>query len=194
MDAVFFSSPEEFRDWLSANHETADELWVGFHKRATGKPSLTWPQSVDQALCFGWIDGLRKSLGPEGYMIRFTPRRPKSYWSHVNVKRAEELQEQGLMQPAGLRAFEARDKIRSGAYSFENRDVRFDPALEGAFRANEKAWSWFESQAPWYRRTAAFWVMDAKREETRRRRLETLIVESAAGRIVGPLRRPGTNQ
>jgi uncharacterized protein YdeI (YjbR/CyaY-like superfamily) len=193
MDAVFFSSPDEFREWLGANHDSADELWVGFHKRATGKPSLTWPQSVDQALCFGWIDGLRKSLGPEAYMIRFTRRRPNSYWSHVNVTRVEELRAQGLMQPAGLQAFEARSKLRSGAYSFENRDVQFDAALEAAFRANSKAWAWFESQSPSYRRTYTFWIMDAKREETRRRRLETLMRESEAGRTIDPMRLPRTS-
>ncbi|HXH21442.1 MAG TPA: YdeI/OmpD-associated family protein [Dehalococcoidia bacterium] len=194
MEPLFFASPEEFRAWLGANHETAQELWVGFHKRGTGRPSLTWPQSVDQALCFGWIDGIRKSLGPEAYVIRFTPRRPDSFWSNINLKKVEALIEQGLMHPAGLRAFEARKEARSGAYSFENRHIQLAPAFEAEFRANEEAWRWFESQAPWYRRTAAFWVMSARREETRRRRLVTLIRDSEAGRTVGPLTRPGAGQ
>lgn len=195
MDPIFFDSPEAFREWLALNHDKATELLVGFHKRGTGRPSLTWPESVDQALCFGWIDGIRRSLGAESYTIRFTPRKKDSTWSHVNIKRVAALIEQGLMQPAGLQAFEARKTERSGAYSFENRRIQLDSTYEQRFRANEKAWSWFQSQAPWYRRTAAFWVMDAKREETRQRRLESLITECEAGRTIGPMtRRPAGEQ
>ncbi len=192
MDPIYFESPHAFREWLAANHEAAAEVLVGFHKRGSGRPSLTWPESVDQALCFGWIDGVRRSVDAERYTIRFTPRQARSYWSNVNIKRAKELIELGLMQEAGLRAFEARSGERSGAYSFENRGVTLDPSFEARLRANEKAWGFFQAQAPWYRRTASFWVMSAKREETRLRRLEALIAESEAGRTVGPLTRPGT--
>jgi uncharacterized protein YdeI (YjbR/CyaY-like superfamily) len=186
---AFYATPEEWRAWLEAHHHEAREHWVGFHKRATGRPSMTWPESVDQALCFGWIDGVRKRLDDERYMIRFTPRKPSSRWSRVNVARVAELEQAGLMRPAGLTAFAARTE--KGTYSYEQRDAAaFDPEREQRFRANEGAWAWFAEQPPWYRRTATHWVMSAKRDETRDRRLARLVEDSAAGRAVGPLRRP----
>jgi uncharacterized protein YdeI (YjbR/CyaY-like superfamily) len=195
MEPTFFATPAEFRAWLEVHHESAAELLVGFHKKASGRPSITWPQSVDQALCFGWIDGVRRSLGPDAYTIRFTPRKPRSFWSTVNVKRAQELIEAGLMAPAGVRAYEARAGERSGAYSYENREAaRLDPEQEREFRARPEAWEWFERRPPSYKRAAAWWVVSAKREETRRRRLATLIEDSAHGRTVKPLTRPGERQ
>jgi uncharacterized protein YdeI (YjbR/CyaY-like superfamily) len=186
---AFYATPQAWRAWLEAHHADAREHWVGFHKRGTGQPSITWPESVDQALCFGWIDGVRKRVDDERYMIRFTPRKRASRWSRVNVARVAELTAAGLMHPAGLEAFEAR--TAEGTYSYEQRDAAaFDPERERRFRADRAAWAWFAAQAPWYRRTATHWVMSAKREETRDRRLARLIEDSAAGRAVGPLRRP----
>ena len=186
---AFYATPEEWRAWLEANHADAREHWVGYYKRGTGRPSITWPESVDQALCFGWIDGVRKRVDEHSYTIRFTPRKRTSAWSRVNVARVAELTEEGLMRPAGIAAFEAR--TAEGTYSYEQRDAAaFDPDRERRFRAEEAAWAWFSAQAPWYRRTATHWVMSAKREETRDRRLAQLIEDSAAGRAVGPLRRP----
>jgi uncharacterized protein YdeI (YjbR/CyaY-like superfamily) len=194
MEPIFFASPADFRAWLEANHQTATELLVGFYKVDSGKPSITWPQSVDEALCFGWIDGIRRSLGPESYTIRFTPRKPGSTWSAINIKRVKELEEQGRMARAGLRAFERRSDDKSAIYSYEQRrDATLTSDYEGRFRANADAWDYFQAQAPWYRRTAAYWVMSAKREATRLRRLDALIADSAAGRSIGPLTRPGTS-
>jgi len=192
MEPVFFPTPADFRRWLDEHHETAGELLVGFHKKGTGKASITWQESVDQALCFGWIDGVRRSLDGDRYTVRFTPRRRRSIWSAVNVRRAQELSERGEMRPAGLAAYEARTERRSGVYSYEQaRDAAaFDAGQEREFRANPAAWDWFTAQPPGYRRTATWWVVSAKREDTRRRRLATLIEDSAAGRAVGPLRRP----
>jgi len=188
-DAVFFASPEEFRRWMKRHHQVAKELLVGFHKVHTGKPSLTWPQSVDVALCYGWIDGLRRSLGEESYTIRFTPRKATSIWSNVNTRRVAELAGQGLMAPAGLDAFERRDPKRSGVYLFEAKAGAPRPALdakaEKSFRARRKAWAFFESQPPGYRRIAVKWVMSAKREDTRARRLATLIGDCARGQRLG---------
>ena len=186
---TFFATPAAFRQWLKRNHAVVAELWVGFHKRGTGKPSITWPESVDQALCFGWIDGLRKSLNAESYVIRFTPRKLTSTWSAVNTKRAQELLKLGLMQPAGRKAFQDRDAKKTNRYSFERNRVKLGTAYEKQFRSNQRAWKFFQSQAPWYRRTATWWVVSAKQEETRQRRLATLIFDSAAGRRIGPLRR-----
>jgi uncharacterized protein YdeI (YjbR/CyaY-like superfamily) len=187
-DPVFFASPQEFRRWLEKHHAKETELWVGYHKTKTGKPSLTWPQSVDQALCYGWIDGLRKSLGEDAYMIRFSPRRAKSIWSAVNTKRAKELIAEGLMKPAGLEAFEAKDEKLTNKYSFERENAAFDPEHEKLFRKNKSAWKWFSEQPPGYRKLATFWVSDAKRPETRARRLAELIDDCAAGRRIRGLR------
>lgn len=192
MEPTFFPGPDQWRAWLARHHATAAELWVGFHKRGTGRPSLTWPESVDHALCYGWIDGVRRSLGPESYAIRFTPRRAGSIWSRVNLRRVEQLEALGLMQPAGRAAYAARREAKSGIYSYEQRaEARLTPEQERAFQGNRKAWAYFQSEAPWYRRTATHWVASAKREETRARRLATLIADSAAGRRIGQLDRAG---
>ena len=189
---TFFATPADFRAWFEAHHETETELLVGFYKKGTGRPSITWPESVDQALCYGWIDGIRRSLGDEAYTIRFTPRRPRGIWSAVNIRRVGELTGLGLMRTAGLRAFEARTEDNSGIYSYEQRDrARFTDAHEAQFRTNIEAWTFFESRPRSYRQGAIRWVESAKREETRTRRLATLMEDSAAGRTIGPLRRPG---
>lgn len=189
MKPLFFATPADWRKWLEHNHEHQKELLVGFHKRGSGKPSITWPESVDGALCFGWIDGVRRSLDESSYTIRFTPRRARSIWSKVNVKRAGELIASGLMQSAGLKAFEARQQERSGVYSFEQDEIKFDEIQEEQFKREKTAWRFFQSQAPWYRRTATYWVTSAKREETKAKRLRILIEDSTAGRTIGPLTR-----
>jgi uncharacterized protein YdeI (YjbR/CyaY-like superfamily) len=189
----FFPAASAWRKWLEKNHATADELWVGFHKKASGKPSITWPESVDEALCFGWIDGVRKSIDEDSYKIRFTPRRPGSTWSLVNMKRVEELSALGRLQSAGIDAFAVRKEKRSGIYAYEQRKkAALDPEQERRFRASKRAWDFFQSQPPSYRQTASWWVISAKREETRERRLATLIKDSAAGRRIGPLTRKTT--
>lgn len=177
---LFFATPQKWRAWLERHHADFDELWVGFYKRNSGRPSITWPESVDGALAFGWIDGVRYSIDEQSYKIRFTPRKAKSTWSAINIKRVKELAKSGLMHPAGLAAFEKRDGQRSAIYSYEQRTTAKLPAdLEKQFRANSEAWGFFESQPPWYRRTSAYWVISAKREETRLKRLATLINCSA---------------
>jgi uncharacterized protein YdeI (YjbR/CyaY-like superfamily) len=187
----FFANPAVMRRWLHANHAKADELWVGYYKAATGRPSVTWPQSVGEALCYGWIDGVRKSIDGDSYMIRFTPRRPGSNWSAVNIRKAEELAAAGLMQAAGRAAFEARDPARMNRYSFEQGSHEFDRAHEKEFRKQRKAWAFFQAQPPSYRNPATWWVVSAKREETKLRRLRRLIEDSAAGRRIAEMRRPG---
>jgi uncharacterized protein YdeI (YjbR/CyaY-like superfamily) len=185
----FFSSPAQFRAWLEAHHEDETELLVGYYKKASGRPSMTWAESVDQALCFGWIDGVRRGIDDESYSIRFTPRKQRSTWSAINIKRVGELVEEGRMTPAGLAAFERRSDDRSRIYSHERvEQARFEPEQEQRFRANKAAWAWFESQAPGYRRTALHWVVSAKRPEPRERRLAALIADSAAGEKIKPLR------
>ena len=192
-DARFFATPAAWRRWLAEHHATVGELWVGFHKRATGRPSITWPEAVDGALCYGWIDGVRQRIDDERYRIRFTPRRARSAWSAVNVRRAKELIAEGRMTPVGLRAFEARDEAAT-AYTYEQRAApAFAPADERRFRADTGAWRFWEASPPSYRRIATFWVVSAKRAETRERRLATLIAESAAGRRIGPTRRDGAS-
>jgi uncharacterized protein YdeI (YjbR/CyaY-like superfamily) len=166
---AFYATPDAWRAWLEAHHGDAREHWVGFHKRDSGRESITWPEAVDQALCFGWIDGIRRRIDDASYMIRFTPRKRTSRWS--------------------IAAFEARTV--EGRYSYEQRDAAaFDPERERRLRADAAAWEYFSRQAPWYRRTATHWVMSAKREETRDRRLARLIADCAAGRPTGPLARP----
>jgi len=188
----FFATPANFRAWLQANHETETELVVGFHKKGSGKPSITWPESVDEALCFGWIDGVRRSLGERDYSIRFTPRRTRSIWSAVNVARVAELTKLGRMRPAGIRAFAARTPERTGVYAFERKEAaKLTKAQEKTLRANRKAAAFFDAQPPGYRKTAIHWVISAKQEATRDRRLQLLIADSAAGLRIGPLRRPG---
>jgi uncharacterized protein YdeI (YjbR/CyaY-like superfamily) len=188
---TFFATPAAFRAWLATHHDTAAELWVGFHRTDSGKPSITWPEAVDEALCVGWIDGVRKRVDDASYAIRFTPRKPRSTWSSVNVARVAELTRLGRMRAAGLAAFARRAADRTGIYSYEQRAAAaLDPVAERAFRANAKAWEFFQTQAPAYRRTAVWWVVSAKREETRRKRLATLVEDSAHGRRLGHLTRP----
>lgn len=190
MKIVFFKTPSEFCHWLEKHHAQSTELWVGFYKKGVGKASITWPESVDEALCFGWIDGIRKSLDDLSYTIRFTPRKARSIWSAVNFKRMQELIKLKRVRPAGLRAFEVRSEQRSAIYSYEQRVHKLDDAYEKKLRANRKAEMFFRSQAPWYQRTASYWVMSAKKEETRLKRLATLIDDSANERRIGPLKRP----
>lgn len=180
----FFRTRAAFRRWLEKHHATSTELWVGMHKVSSGKGGLTYLEALEEALCFGWIDGVRKRFDEHSFAQRFTPRTSKSYWSAVNTRRAEALKAAGRMHPAGLAAFERRDRT-SGRYSFERRDPRLDSAAQKRFRANRSAWQYFASQAPWYRRVAIHWVTSAKREDTRLRRLATLIRDSAAGRRIG---------
>jgi uncharacterized protein YdeI (YjbR/CyaY-like superfamily) len=184
----FFAKPEDLRAWLEKHHGAARELWVGFHKRASGKPSITWPESVDEALCFGWIDGLRKSIDETSYRIRFTPRKPTGKWSTVNTRRMAELIAAGRVRPAGLEAFAHRDEAKSGVYAYEQRyTAELGADFERRFRANAKAWANFQARPPWYRRQATYWVVSAKREETRERRLESLIGSSERNE---PIREP----
>jgi uncharacterized protein YdeI (YjbR/CyaY-like superfamily) len=192
-EAIFFRTPAEWRAWLEAYAADETELWVGFHKRGAGEMGITWPESVDCALCFGWIDGRRQSIDATRYRIRFSPRKASSIWSTVNVARVAELDALGLMQPAGLEAFSRRREARSGIYSHEQAgEPELEDAQEALFRQRPEAWEFFRAQAPSYRKAALWWVVNAKREQTRARRLETLIEDSAAGRRVGHLQRPGT--
>jgi len=192
MKPEFFATPAKFRAWLEEHHATHKELLVGFYKKGTGRPSITWPEAVDESLCFGWIDGIRHSLGEEAYSIRFTPRRRTSIWSAVNVARVAELTQIGKMTAAGLRAFEARTPERTGVYSFErNAAAKLTREEQKKLCANAKAVAFFEAQPPWYRRAAIHWVRSAKRDETRQRRLDRLIGDSARGRTIPPLTRPG---
>jgi uncharacterized protein YdeI (YjbR/CyaY-like superfamily) len=192
MDIVFFETPAAFRAWLEAHHATTPELWVGYYKKGSGQLSVTWPESVDEALCFGWIDGLRKTIDDASYRIRFTPRTPRSNWSAVNVKRAEELAALGRMHPAGLSAFAQRAEARTGIYAYEQRGTAtLDVAFEQQFQANKVAWAFFQAQPAGYRRTTIWWVMSAKKDETKRKRLATLIDDSAHGRTIKELTRPG---
>jgi uncharacterized protein YdeI (YjbR/CyaY-like superfamily) len=191
-NVIFFSSPAELRDWLAGNGDLESELWVGLYRKASGRQSLTWAQVVDQALCFGWIDGIRKRIDADSFTNRLTPRRRGSTWSAVNIRRFGELRAEGLVLPAGLRAFEARDPAKSALYSYEQRNPELDPASLARLRSNDAAWQFWQAQPTSYRRPATWWIVSAKKDETRQRRLETLIEDSAAGRRIGPLRRPGT--
>lgn len=177
----FFATPEKFREWLMVHHENTRELWAGFYKKSSGRPSITWPESVDEALCVGWIDGLRKTIDAESYKIRFTPRRTPSNWSAVNIARAKELTKQGRMRPSGLKAFELRKEGKSGIYAYENRkSAVLGEAAEKLFRSRPKAWDFFQNQPGSYRQTLIWWVVTAKKEETRQQRLEKLIAQSEA--------------
>lgn len=190
MKPKFFADAKKFRAWLEKHHASKTELVVGFYKKHTGKPSITWPESVDEALCFGWIDGVRRRIDDEAYTVRFTPRKPKSTWSNVNIARVAELKKKRRMRAAGLRAFEARTAERSGVYSFERKtEAKLTREAERKLRANKRAAAFFDERPPWYRRAAMHWVISAKREETRQRRLDRLIEDSAAGRTIPPLTR-----
>jgi uncharacterized protein YdeI (YjbR/CyaY-like superfamily) len=185
MEPVFFATPGDFRAWLEQHHESETELLVGFYRVSTGRPSITWPESVDEALCFGWIDGVRRSRDADSYTIRFTPRKAASIWSAVNVARVEELTARGRMRPAGLAAFGRRTAKRSSVYSYEQADPEgLAEDEEARFRAERTAWDFFTAQAPSYRKVVTHWVTSAKRPETRQRRLAALIAESAAGQRV----------
>lgn len=187
--ATYFAAPSDFRRWLEEHHATAKELSVGFYKRDSGIPSLTWPQSVDEALCFGWIDGVRHSIDGQRYRIRFTPRKRTSIWSVINIGRVKALTKAGLMTPAGLKAFAARTAKKSGVYAFEQGKAQQLPAaFAKQLQGNAKAWKYFSAQAPWYQRTAIHWVISAKKEETRTKRLASLIACSAEERSIAPLK------
>jgi len=189
MEPTFFPTPADFRRWLAKHHATATELLVGFYKVGSGKASITWPASVDQALCFGWIDGLRKRIDDESYTIRFTPRKPTSTWSAVNIQRVEELSQLGLMTPAGLKAFEARKANRSGIYSYEQRTAELPPEYEKGLKANRAAWTFFQAQPASYRKAAMWWIVSAKQEATRLKRLAQLIDLSAHSQLIPQFRR-----
>ncbi|PYQ27481.1 MAG: bacteriocin-protection protein [Acidobacteria bacterium] len=184
MNPTFFETPQAFRKWLVKNYDKADELLVGFYKRGSGRKSITWPESVDCALSYGWIDGVRKRIDDESYTIRFTPRRRGSIWSAINIKRVAELEKLGLMTDAGRKAFAARDEKKSAIYSYENAPKEFPAEMLARFQKNKKAWQWWSEQPPWYRRVTTHWVVSAKKEETRERRLATLIEDSANARQI----------
>jgi len=188
-EPIFFGSAQEFYDWLEEHHESDDEVYVGFHKQHTGRRAMTWSEAVDQALCFGWIDGRVNRIDDDTYMQRFTPRRPGSNWSKVNVEKMAKLTEAGLMRPAGLAAFEKRIDAKTGIYSFERGDAELPPEYEDQLRANPAAAEYFDSRPAWYRRAAIHLILSAKREETRVRRLAQLIDDSANGLDVKQLRR-----
>jgi uncharacterized protein YdeI (YjbR/CyaY-like superfamily) len=190
-EPIFFESPQEFYDWLEEHHETESEVYVGMYKKHTGKRAMSWSEAVDQALCFGWIDGRANAIDEDSYMQRFTPRRPGSNWSKINIEKVARLTEAGRMRPAGLRAFEARTEAGTDTYSYEQRhEIVLTPKFERRLRANDAAWADWQARPPSYRTGATFWVMSAKREETRERRLAKLIECSAEGRTVPPLTPP----
>lgn len=188
MSPVFFQTQAELREWFLRHHADTTELFIGFYKKGAPQQGIAYPQALDEALCFGWIDGVRKSIDATRWMIRFIPRKPKSIWSAVNLKRAAELERAGMMQPAGLAAFHGHDKKRTRQYSFENRPQTLNAADEKKFRADKKAWTWFHAQAPSYQRAALWWVVSAKQDATRARRLDALIADSRAGVRVKSLR------
>jgi uncharacterized protein YdeI (YjbR/CyaY-like superfamily) len=185
----FFRNASALRTWFEKNYKTRKELWLGFYKVGSGKLSITWPQSVDEALCFGWIDGIRKTIDAESYVIRFTQRKPGSIWSAVNINKVEALTAAGLMFPEGLAAFERRKAEKSAVYSFEQKNIAFSAEFEKIFQKNKKAWTYFSQRAPWYRRTATWWVNSAKQELTRVKRFETLMTDSENGLLIKHLRR-----
>jgi len=181
MSPKFFKTPAAFRKWLAANHAKSKELWVGYYKKDTGKASITWPESVDEALCFGWIDGIRKKFDDESYMIRFTPRKPESIWSAVNIRNAGRLVQEKRMMPAGLKAYAHRKEFRSGIYSYEQRPAELVEPYATRFKKNKAAWKFFEAQPPYYRKMMTWFIVSAKTEETRMKRLDRLIEASAKG-------------
>ena len=185
MKPKFFKTQKDLRTWFEKNYKNSKEQWIGFYKKGTGKPSITWPESVDEALCFGWIDGLRKSIDNESYMIRFTPRKPGSNWSRVNINKVEKLKKLGLMKPEGLKAYENKKDNKSEIYAYEQDKVSLDKKYEDVFKKNKKAWHYFSKElAPSYKKVTTRWVMSAKREETRLSRLKILIESSAKGELI----------
>jgi uncharacterized protein YdeI (YjbR/CyaY-like superfamily) len=187
INPIFFENQEDFRKWLEKNHNTEKELFVGYYKISSEKHNMTWSQSVDQALCFGWIDGIRKSIDKESYFIRFTPRKPKSIWSSVNINKFNELSRAGLMKPAGIAAFKLREESNSKIYSYENEELKLPEEFDQLFKANGRAWSYFQSLPPSYRKVSTRWVMSAKQEVTRIKRLDELIRDCEAGRKIKAL-------
>jgi uncharacterized protein YdeI (YjbR/CyaY-like superfamily) len=190
VEPAFFRSAAEFRRWLSKNHSDAREILVGFHKKQAAEKGITYPEALDEALCFGWIDGIRRSAGDSAYTIRFSPRKNRSIWSAVNIRRAKALEQLGRMAPAGLAAFRQRDEARAQLYSYERGTCALDETSVREFQARPEAWAFFAAQPPSYRRVACWYVMSAKKEETRRRRLLRLIDDSARGQRVGLVTRP----
>jgi uncharacterized protein YdeI (YjbR/CyaY-like superfamily) len=188
-DPVFFPTPADFRAWLKEHHGKAPALWVGYHRKAAGKPSVTWEETVDEALCVGWIDGLRRSLGPDAYAIRFTPRRPRSVWSRRNIERVQALAAEGRMRKAGLDAYAHRDAHADSGYAVGDRPEELPEAMRAEFRKHPEAWAFYRAQPPGYRKQTTAWVTTAKREATRQRRLATLIEDSGCGLRIKPLRR-----
>ena len=189
MAVIFFTTPEAFRQWLEKNHQSETEQWVGYYKVKSGITSMTWSESVDEALCFGWIDGLRKSIDEKSYKIRFTPRKPNSIWSAVNIRKIAELTKQGKMMAAGIASFKKMDKKKAGIYSFEQTNFKLDKAFEQKIKANKKAWEYFQSLPPSAKKSTIYWVMSAKREDTKLRRIDTLIQCAEEGLRIPPLRR-----
>jgi uncharacterized protein YdeI (YjbR/CyaY-like superfamily) len=187
---TFFKTPADFREWLELNYDSAEELILGLYKKVSGKPSITISEAQEEAICFGWIDGVARRIDESSWTIRFTPRRRGSIWSAVNIKRAKALIASGRMTPAGLAEFEKRDDKRAGRYSYERLSAKFDAASEKTFRANKKAWAFFQAQPVGYQRLHTWWVMSAKREETRAKRLAVLIEISAQRRRIDPMRSP----
>jgi uncharacterized protein YdeI (YjbR/CyaY-like superfamily) len=194
MKIKLFRSASDFREWLTSNHDKVSELWVGFYKKKSGKVGISYLEAVDEALCFGWIDGIKKAVDDVSYTHRFTPRKPKSSWSMVNIKRVGELKQLGRMTAPGLKAFAGRDEQKAMQYSYERSSCKLEGAHEQQFRGNAKAWEFFQAQPPGYRRTASWWVLSAKQEETRSRRLVKLIEVSERGRRLDMLVSPGKRE
>ena len=187
MSPLFFPTQSDLRKWFEKNHNKADELWIGYYKKATGKPSITHQEAVDEALCFGWIDGIRKSIDEKSYKNRFTPRRKGSNWSAVNIKRIKELIKLGLVKPAGLEAFKKRDIKKTNQYSFEQNKIKMPLEFEKKIKANKKAWDYFQKLPPSAKKPSIWWIVSAKKEETKLRRLNILIQCSEEGRKIPPL-------
>lgn len=188
MNPKFFKTQKDLRKWFEKNYKKTEEQWIGYYKKSTGKESITWPESVDEAICFGWIDGLRKSIDDESYMIRFTPRKPESNWSAVNIKKVEELTKLGLMKAEGIEAYKKRKDHKSKIYTYEQKEVKLDKKYEEIIKANKKAWEYFSTKlAPSYKKVSISWVMSAKREETKLNRLNILIASSAKGEKIPEL-------
>ncbi|MDN5200339.1 YdeI/OmpD-associated family protein [Fulvivirgaceae bacterium BMA10] len=188
MEPTFFEKQADLREWFEKNHNKVEALWVGYYKKGTGIPSIDWSQSVDEAICFGWIDGIRKKIDDQTYKIRFTPRKPRSHWSAVNIEKVQQLTKLGLMKPEGLAAYKKRDEKRSGQASYEQAHVALDKDYEKEIQKNKKAWEYFENMAPYYRKATIHWVMSAKKEETRLKRLDVLIKSSEEGQKIPPMR------
>ncbi|MBR9919944.1 MAG: bacteriocin-protection protein [Bacteroidetes bacterium] len=191
MEILFFPTPNDFRDWLDANHEKLDEQWIGFYKKKTGKASITWPQSVDEALCYGWIDGLRKSIDEKSYKIRFTPRRPTSHWSDVNVRRFKELKKEGRIQPAGLAAYKKKKDDNTARASYEQNKLEFSEAYIQKIKSNKVAWAYYKKLPPYALKASKWYVLSAKQEKTRQRRLQILIDSCEEGKKIPQLRKKG---